>query len=70
MSVPNSDEGTYAVVLFIYTYFVPVLSQHFRTGKEGTIDSWNGVGINYGIESVMSHKMLIFKPGIDFVLGS
>jgi hypothetical protein len=23
----------------------------------------------YGIESVMSHKMLISKAGIDFILG-
>jgi hypothetical protein len=32
------------------------------------IDSWNGVGLGtkYGIEPAMSHKMQIFKAGINF----
>ncbi len=34
------------------------------------IDSWNRVEIKYGIQSAMSHKMLSFKAGIDFLLGS
>ncbi len=46
----------------------------------GKIDSWNLIGTKYGMEqepsrkseimSAMSHEMLIFKAGIDFVLGS
>jgi hypothetical protein len=35
----------------------------------GKIDSWNGVGAKKRFESSMSHKMVIFKAGIDFVLG-
>ncbi len=37
---------------------------------ERKIDSWNWVGTMYGTESAMFHEMLIFKAGIDFVLGS
>jgi hypothetical protein len=32
----------------------------------GKIDFWNWVGTKYGIESAMSHKILIFKAGINF----
>jgi hypothetical protein len=28
------------------------------------------VGTKYGIEATISHKMLIFKAGINFLLGS
>jgi hypothetical protein len=36
----------------------------------GKIVRWNWVGNTYGIDSAMTHKMLIFKAGIDFGLGS
>jgi hypothetical protein len=54
---PNSDEGTYTVVLCICKYFVG------RT-MGAKIDPWNGVGTKYGIG-----QMLIFKAGIDILLG-
>ncbi len=38
--------------------------------RRGKIDSWNRIGTRYGIKSAMSHQILIFKAGIDFVRGS
>jgi hypothetical protein len=46
--------------------FVPSTFKNSVLGFGETIDSWNWVGIKYGFESAMSHKMCIFKAGIDF----
>ncbi len=71
---------TGTINLFLFSSFAPIdcykiqalcssphiLSRHFLTDYGGKIDSWNWAGSMYGVEPTMSHKMQIFKAGIDF----
>ncbi len=47
-------------------WFLPACAGVFGRFMGRKINSWNWLGTRYGIELVMSHKMLNFKAGIDF----
>jgi hypothetical protein len=62
---------TFSVLLFGFLWWTLVQSKAGILGRVmgGKIDSWNWEGTKYGIESAMSHKLLICKAGINFLLG-